>query len=240
MNKAHAHPHGNQPGIAQPQIAHPRIAIVVGLKAEARAAATPLAFVAGGSAARVEQFLAEAGPLDAVLSFGIAGGLSRDFKPGDLVLAEAIVTETETFRADPLWLARLAVRIPHARRGKIAGVDAPVGSREAKLALHRKHGAVAVDMESHGAARFAASANLPFIALRAIADPHHRALPSAALVGMKADGSPDIAAVLAALARQPSQLGGLIQTAFDARAGMQGLLRSRRLLGAFFGFDDLV
>jgi hopanoid-associated phosphorylase len=233
MNEAHAHPRG-----AQLHRAQPRVAIIVGLKAEARVAATPLAFVAGGSAARVERFLAEAGPLDAVLSFGIAGGLAEDLTPGDLVLAEAIVTETEVYPADPLWLARLCVKIPQARRGKIAGVDAPVGSREAKLALHRKHGAVAVDMESHGAARFAAAANLPFIALRAIADPYHRALPAAALVGMKPDGSPDIAAVLAALARQPSQLGGLMRTAFDARAGMQGLLRGRRLLGVFFGFDD--
>jgi hopanoid-associated phosphorylase len=217
---------------------HPRIAIVVGLKAEARAAATPLVVVGGGSAARVEQLLAEAGALDAVLSFGIAGGLAEGYAPGDLVLAEAIVTETEIYPADPPWLARLAARIPQARRGKIAGVDAPVGSIEAKLFLHKKHGAVAVDMESHGAARFAARKNLPFVALRAIADPHHRDLPAAALVGMKPDGSPDIAAVLAALARQPWQLPGLIRTALDARAGMEGLLRSRRLLGGAFGFDD--
>jgi hopanoid-associated phosphorylase len=218
----------------------PRIAIVVGLKAEARAAATPLVLVGGGSAARVEQFLAEAGPLDAVLSFGIAGGLAEDFTPGDLVLAEAIVTETRIYPADPHWLASLAAKIPQARRGKIAGVDAPVGSIEAKLRLHKKHGAVAVDMESHGAARFAAAANLPFVALRAIADPHLRALPQAALVGMKPDGSPDIAAVIKALARQPSQLAGLIRTALDARAGMGALFRSRRLLGASFGFDDFV
>jgi hopanoid-associated phosphorylase len=217
---------------------HPRIAIVVGLKAEAKAAATPLVFVGGGSAARVEQLLAEAGPLDAVLSFGIAGGLAEGFKPGDLVLAEAIVTETETYPADPLWLARLAAKLPNARRGKIVGVDAPVGSPEAKLRLRKQQDAVAVDMESQGAARFAARKNLPFAALRAIADPHDRALPPAALVGMRPDGSPDIAAVLAALARQPSQLPGLIRTAFDARAGMEGLLRGRRLLGDSFGFDD--
>ena len=95
-------------------------------------------------------------------------------------------------------------------------------------------------MELHGAARFAENWGLPFAALRAIADPQHRTLPPAAMVGMKPDGSADLKAVLAALARSPRQLRGLIQTAFDARAGMAALLGSRRLLGAFFGFEDFV
>ncbi len=62
---------------------------------------------------------------------------------------------------------------------------------------------LAVDMESHGAARFAENWGLPFAALRAIADPQHRALPPAAMVGMKPDGSADIKAVLRGAGPQP-------------------------------------
>jgi adenosylhomocysteine nucleosidase len=228
----------------------PRIAIVVGMKAEGRIADAhrDLTIVGGGSAAQVEDGLAQAmdrahsqgRPLQGVLSFGVAGGLSAELRPGDVVLPHAIHAGSEAYSCHAGWQASLARQLPRAFGGALAGVDAPVGAPEAKRQLHRDNGAVAVDMESHGAARFAKAHSLPFVALRAIADPQHRALPAAALVGMKADGSADITAVLKALARRPSQLRGLIQTAFDARAGMAALLGSRRLLGAHFGFDDLV
>jgi hypothetical protein len=99
-------------------------------------------------------------------------------------------------------------------------------------------GAVAVDMESHVAARLAAHYGLPFAALRIIADPAERSLPAAALVGMRPDGSTDIAAVLRALGRRPSDLPALIRTALDARAAFAALHRDRRTLCALFGFAD--
>ncbi len=217
-----------------------RIAIVVGMKQEARAAQAPLTLVGGGSAMRVRRLLAEAGPLDGVISFGIAGGLADNVRPGEIVLAERILAHDDAFHSDPRWLKVLGDRLPGARVGALAGVDAMIGTRRDKAALRKKTGAKAVDMESHGAALFARDANLPFVALRAVADPHHRALPPAALVGMKPDGSADIAAVIKALALSPRQLPALIVTAREARAGMKALLGSRRLLGPLFGFDDRV
>jgi adenosylhomocysteine nucleosidase len=231
-------------------VSGPRIAIVVGLKAEGRIAnAGPdLTIVGGGSAAQVEAGLklalnraqSEGRPLHGVMSFGVAGGLAANLRPGDIVVPSAIHSQNDTYQCHSGWVAKLSHLLPQAHSGSIAGVDAPVGTPEAKRALHGDFGSLAVDMESHGAARFAQAYGLPFAALRAIADPQSRALPQAALVGMKSDGSPDIKAVLAALARRPTQLRGLIHTAFDARAGMNALLGSRGLLGAFFGFDDLV
>ncbi|MGO9389378.1 phosphorylase family protein [Rhodoblastus sp.] len=229
---------------------NPRIAIVVGMKAEGRIADAghDLTIVGAGSAAQVEQGLAQAmdrahsqgRPLQGILSFGVAGGLSAELRPGDIVLPQAIHAGEHAYACHVGWQASLARLLPDAFGGALAGVDAPVGAPEAKRRMHRDRGAVAVDMESHGAARFAMSRGLPFAALRAIADPQSRALPPAALVGMKSDGSADILAVLAALARRPAQMRGLIQTAFDAKAGMAALLGSRRLLGASFGFDDFV
>jgi hopanoid-associated phosphorylase len=232
-----------------PLPAHPRIAIVVGMKAEGRIAnvGPDLTIVGGGSAAQVEARLnvamnrakAQGRPLTGVLSFGVAGGLASNLRPGDIVLPHAIHVESDAYVCHRGWVASLARRLPGAHLGAMVGVDAMIGTPEVKLRLHKTHEALAADMESHGAARFARAHGLPFAAVRAIADPQHRALPSAALVGLKQDGSPDLAAVLKALARRPSQLRGLIQVAFDARAGMNALLGSRRLLGAHFGFDDL-
>jgi hopanoid-associated phosphorylase len=242
-------PRGGSDAMTSPAERPFRIAIVVGMKAESRIAdAGDLTIIGGGSAAQVEAGLsqamgrakAEGRPLQGVLSFGIAGGLAAHLKPGDLVLPTSVHTGSQAYVCHPGWSASLSKNLPHAHRGALAGVDVAVGTPEAKRQLHRVRGALAVDMESHVAARLAEAWGLPFAALRAIADPHHRALPPAALVGMKEDGSADVKAVLAALARRPNQLGQLILTAFDAQAGMRALLRSRGQLGAFFGFDDLV
>lgn len=229
---------------------YPRIAIVVGMRSEGRIAniSRDLTIVGGGSSAQVEAGLTRAmreaksqgRPLQGILSFGVAGGLAAELRPGDIVLPQAIHAGEEAYSCHAGWQASLARQLPRAFGGALVGVDAPVGAPEAKRRLHRDVGAMAVDMESHGAARFAMSRGLPFAALRAIADPQSRALPPAALVGMKSDGSADILAVLGALARGPRQMGGLIQTALDAKAGMAALLGSRRLLGASFGFDDFV
>jgi adenosylhomocysteine nucleosidase len=230
--------------------AAPRLAIVVGMQSEARIAnvGPDLTIIGGGSAAQVEAGLARAHrhaksqgrPLHGVLSFGIAGGLAPHLRPGDILLPKTVHAGGKAYPCHAGWTEKLAHHLPRAYSGALLGVDQPILTPEHKRRLHGVHGALAVDMESHGAARFAASNGLPFAVLRAIADPQRRAIPAAAMAGFKSDGSADIAAVLAALARRPGQLGGLIRTAFDARAGMAALLGSRRLLGAFFGFEDFV
>jgi hopanoid-associated phosphorylase len=214
-----------------------RLALVVGLKQEAKAAAVPTTIIGGGSAKQVRRLLAQAGPLDAVLSFGIAGGLAPGLKAGSLVIAESVIAD-ESYPCCPEWLDALARRLPHAHIGSVAGVDAMIGSRLEKAALHRETGALAADMESHGAAAFARANRLPFIALRAIADPCERALPLSAMVGMNSDGSANIRAVLRELARRPGDLRGLLQTAREARAALNALLRCRSLLGGLFSFNN--
>ena len=128
--------------------------------------------------------------------------------------------------------------MPQARVASIAGIERPAADRAAKLRLHAALGVVAVDMESHIAARLAAARKLPFAALRAIADPAERDLPPAALLALKPDGSPDLRAVLLSLMRRPAQLPALLRLAFDARAAFAALLRGRRALGPG-GFADL-
>jgi len=214
----------------------PRIALVVGLKQEARTAAAPLTIVGGGCAKRTYKLLEEAGPVDAVMSFGIAGGIAPGHKAGDIILADRVIAG-EIFSTDPRWLKTLSRKIPDSRIGALVGVDQGIGCRRHKARIHAETGALAVDMESHGAARYAHERGLPFIALRAVADPHHRALPQAAMVGMNPDGSTNVPAVLRELAKRPGDLPGLIQTAREAGAAMRALLRCRRLMGDLFGFD---
>ena len=83
----------------------------------------------------------------------------------------------------------------------------------AKTALHGATGALAVDMESEVAARFAAARGLKLAALRVISDDASHTLPPAALVAMTPDGGIALGRVLWSLAKNPLQLGALIRTA---------------------------
>ena len=215
---------------------------VTGLSAEARIAAgagvTTLA--GGGDAARLATLLQshlEQGA-GGVISFGIAGGLAAGHPPGTVVLARAVLTEADRWQADPDWHRALAADLPEAVAADLLGVDAAVAGASAKMRLRSRSGAVAVDMESHVAARIAARFGVPFAALRVISDPAERSLPQAALVGMRPDGGTDVAAVLRALARRPADLPGLIRTAFDAQAAFRALKHARAAIGERLGLVD--
>ncbi len=221
-------------------IRHPVIA-VAGLAFEARAAQGPgVKVVYGQDRANLIRQLDNLAKLGArgIISFGTAGGLSPNFKPGDVIVAASVVTTTGRHTACPNWSRSLLMALPFARLMDIIGVDAPILSVTDKAALWEATGAAAVDMESHLVAQIAAGYNLPFVALRAVIDPAHRAVPSVAMVGLRPDGKTDAAAVLGALRKEPGQLRALLRLARDARKAQRALLRSRKALGPFFGLLD--
>lgn len=194
----------------------PGCVVVVGLRSEAALlpAGTRIV-VSGGDPLRLAALL----PADAraVLSFGIAGGLS--IGTGALIAASGIWEDGVLLPVDAAWTARL----PGAP-GLLAGSSRLLDTIGAKAALHAASGAVAVDMESGVAARFAQARGIPFAALRAVADGPEDTLPPAAAVGLNADGSPAIRRVLASLLRQPGQMPGLIRLA-RASARAHAVLR---------------
>ena len=219
------------------------ILAIVGLQREARIVAREgvRVVVGGGDAAALAQRLEQArGPnIEGVISFGLCGALAPALKPGDVVVASSVRDGAARFHTDSAWTRSIAARLPHAISGTIAGSDVMLADPEAKAALHGSSGAVAVDMESHIAARFAARHGLKLAVLRAVSDGADHALPLAAQRGMRADGGMDIGAVLAALAANPRQLPALIRTGLEAEKGFAALLRCHRLLGPGLGFAQL-
>ena len=127
------------------------------------------------------------------------------------------------------WLLQT---LPDAHRGTVVGADSIIGSVPEKTALYADTGAIAVDMESHIAARVAARHDLPFAIVRTISDSADHALPPAALVGMKPDGGVALGAILASLARNPAQLPALIRTGRDAGAAFKALARAMEAVDA--------
>lgn len=185
---------------------------------------------AGASAARAERLALEMAGAGAagLVSFGIAGGLDPALAPGTLVLADAIVPpDGNGLPTDPAWRRALGEALaagglaPHS--GTVAGSDAALTTAAGKAALFATTGACIVDMESHGVARAAGAAGLACIVLRAVADPAGRALPPAALAGLRPDGGIDVIGLLAALVKDPRQIPGLVALAGNARAATAAL-----------------
>jgi hopanoid-associated phosphorylase len=166
-----------------------------------------------------------------IISVGIAGALAPDLETGDAVIAERVVTACDAFETDAKWTARLAARLPDATIGAILGRNTIADDAEVKALLHESSRAVAVDMESHIAARTAHARGLPFAALRVISDRADQSLPPAVQVAMRPDGSIALGRVLWSVAKGPGQIPALIRTGRESEKAFAALLRCLDLLG---------
>jgi adenosylhomocysteine nucleosidase len=188
-----------------------------------------------------------------ILSFGISGGLAPHLKPGTCVVASSVICEHGRYPAHGDWAQSLLAMLRSAAETRIegpaalrevsfadiVGSDTQLSCAEAKRALYRKTGAVAVDMESHVAARIAAEHRVPFAAFRVITDPADRGLPAAARMATRLEGTIDIAAVVRSVMRRPAQLPTLFRLALDSWAARRSLIPGRRCLGPNLGLPDL-
>jgi hopanoid-associated phosphorylase len=183
--------------------------------------------------------------LRAVISFGIAGGLDPSLSSGDVVIATAVVAETGTWKVPAAVVSALAARLNASgvgvAHGALVGVEEPVLLPKTKASMREATDAIAVDMESHIGAAYAAANRLPFAAIRVISDPAVRALPALAKRALKTDGQVDFRAVLAGVVRAPSQISTLIRAGGDVGRAFAGLRRCRSFLdfGLCFGLADL-
>src|SRR3984957_15197348 len=140
------------------------ILAVTGLTREARIVGGEgvVAVAGGGDAKSLAEKLEELhGDITGVISIGVAGALSPLLKVGDAVIADQIISGGEKWRCDERWRVALAAKLPAAHQGPFAGSGAIIEDAAAKAVLHERTGALAVDMESHVAARFAATRGLP-------------------------------------------------------------------------------
>ena len=225
-----------------------RTAFVVGLAIEARV----LRRAVGGhdpsvshriacAAANAERARLEAERLlaegaGALVSFGIAGGLDPALVPGDLVLADRIslpdggrIATAAGWRGH--WAARAGDAGLRTLGGTLAGSPRVVTPAADKRRLFETSGACAVDMESHAVARVAEAAGVPFLAVRAIADPADSSLPSVARHALTPDGRERRAMVAARLALRPWQVWAVLRLRRDTQAALSTLGRLVRLLG---------
>jgi hopanoid-associated phosphorylase len=223
--------------------------MVTGLPQEARIAAGPGMSVICSSSdpAQLRAKLAAFNPasIRGIVSFGVAGGLDPTLRSGDIVVASEVVTAATRWSAALTLSADLMTSLQSGRQlnvthGVLYGAEEVVLHQRDKAALRMRSGAVAVDMESHIAAGYAAAMGLPFAALRVISDPASRALPAIALNALKPNGDIDAWKVLRGIARKPSVIPDLMRTARDFNRAIASLRGCRNFLIGDSSADGLV
>jgi hopanoid-associated phosphorylase len=225
-----------------------RLGVITGLAREADCIGAlphqerPLVRCVGGdskSAGEAARSLVAEGCIGLV-SFGIAGGLQPTLVPGMLVVAASVIGPNRScFPCDPAWRRRLMAVLGanFAVEGSdVVGRDRPVLLSTEKRRLHERTGAAAVDMESHAVSQIAAERGVPFLAVRAIADPADRDIPAwvPGLVG--ADGRPRAWAVIAGLAAHPHHVPAVISLGRDSEKAFAALRRVALTAGPLLQF----
>jgi hopanoid-associated phosphorylase len=165
-----------------------------------------------------------------IISFGVAGGLAPQLRPGTCVIGSAILSGSNRIPTNKMWSQQLLQTFPEAVSGMLLGVSAPICDPGDKRALHVNTGAIAVDMESHVVATVGAAHGLPVVAMRVITDPAERALPASAVAAMRPNGTTNIVAMIRSVLMRPREIPALFQTVLDALAARATLLRGRHLL----------
>jgi adenosylhomocysteine nucleosidase len=157
---------------------------------------------------------------DAVVSTGCAGGLAPGLVPGEVIVAENVLTADGISRPTSIaWRECYAVASDAAglrsRRGTILSSTAIVTAAQDKRRL--AGGALAVEMEAAAIADWAAAVSVPFAAARVILDSAE--MPIAPDVAALSTGAGGVSPrrLLGALIRRPSIVRELLAVAAAAR-----------------------
>ena len=171
---------------------------------------------------------------EALLSWGLAGGLNPAMDPVQLLIGSATVSDSGERRATDNGLRReLLIRLAPLAAAAGAFYTAPraIASVHDKADLYATHVADAVDMESAAIARVANSANAKFAAIRCIVDPAGFTLPAAAEKALDANGRRRLTAVVCHLMSDPGEIFPLLKLAAWYRAALARLTEAARALG---------
>ncbi|MGR9052757.1 MAG: phosphorylase family protein, partial [Gammaproteobacteria bacterium] len=112
----------------------------------------------------------------------------------------------------------------------LAESKALVVDSSGKAQLHRQTGADVLDMETVAVAKVALERNVPFLAVRAIADPVNMSLPLAVVHALNGDGEVELPRLFSYLLRHPGELPDLIRLGRYFNSAKKTLKQTARYL----------
>lgn len=163
-----------------------------------------------------------------IIVCGFAGGLKDGLPPGSVIVPDAVTdtTSQKTYRVDSALLAVAeSTRLSHLKYhgGLLATTDRVLIRAGEKRAFAEQTGAVAVDMESAGAARIAEEHKIPWLAVRAVTDSVNDDLPFDFNALADAQGNVNRRRIVVAALLRPWKIPALI------RLGQRSSLAARNL-----------
>ena len=177
-----------------------------------------------------------------LISFGYAGGIDRDAKAGDLVVASEIREgRNEVVACEPIWgdaVAKVLSAQVRVMRFPIAASQDIVKTAQDKMTLRYRTGAVATDMESFAIGKAAEEAGLPFITIRAIIDTAEQDLPPMAVEACGSDGRLKPWRILWSLISNPGQVRKLGALTKNSKLADRMLGKACGLPGSRFCLPD--
>ena len=154
-----------------------------------------------------------------IMSWGVAGSLDSNWRPGAIIRPAEVVAESgEVYASNTRSAPAL----------RMASTMQPVRSRMDRLALAERTHAVAVDMESAAIAAVCRDAGIPFVCVRAIADGCDVELPEWIDEAMAADGSLRPVQIARRLLTRPGTIHALIRAGLQFRRALTSLAREAR------------
>ena len=176
-----------------------------------------------------------------LISWGCAAALSPELKPGDLTLADSLLDAQHVqININSAWHAQVKNSLAKSlsvHTGTLLESLQIVALSSEKKQLHIETNAIVLDMESVAIAKVAQEKNLPFLAIRAIADPVKMDLPQAVSVAMNKQGKVLISPLLKYLLFHPSELAGLIKLGLHFHAAKKTLKHVATQLDTIINFS---
>jgi len=192
----------------------------------------------GGSRARAAAELLIAEGATALLSWGTGGALHPKIFPGHLILPKKVVipgkVHLSTDKKWHEWLMACLANHLDIHTEPLAQSFSILSKTTEKIDFLQSQQAVAVDMESGSVALAAKEAKLPFMAIRAIADPLEQDIPVNALKVIDERGRLRPFYLLAGLLRNPLEFFPLMRLRRNFAAARATLLTVARLVGEDF------
>ena len=179
-----------------------------------------------------------AGGAEALMSFGVAGGLIASVRAGTIVLASQVVDGDRAFGTADDWRRNIRVLIGDAfpvAEAPMAGASRLVSTPEAKRTLGEATGALACDMESHAVGLVAAEAGIPFAVVRTVSDSVKRQVPKWVLGCITPDGGIRTGKLLGRAAVRPLAWPNLVGLAQDSGHAFRALKHVAETLGPRLG-----
>lgn len=163
-----------------------------------------------------------------LISWGCAAALDPQLKPGDLIIADQVITPNGTIASPHAWINDIQALLPEqlaVSHAKLASHFGLISSSSDKIRLNAETSAAALDMESAGVATTAQEANLAFIAIRAIADPSAMSLPNAISKALNPDGEVELSVLLKHIIVHPLEIFALIKLGLHFQAARKTLTK---------------